>query len=166
MKKLIVMLMMMAPVAVFAQKFGKVNTQTIMQSLPELSKVNGELEATAKQYENELKSMQEELQRQSEAYEKAKSTMNATTQQQKEQELQGLYQKIQQTYQDNQQALQKAQQEKMATIQEKVLAAVKKVGEAGGYVYIVDTSAGVIPYISTQLSTDVSDQIKKEVGIQ
>ena len=39
MKKLIVMLMMMAPVAVFAQKFGKVNTQTIMQSLPELSKV-------------------------------------------------------------------------------------------------------------------------------
>ena len=86
MKKLIVMLMMMAPVAVFAQKFGKVNTQTIMQSLPELSKVNGELEATAKQYENELKSMQEELQRQSEAYEKAKSTMNATTQQQKEQE--------------------------------------------------------------------------------
>ena len=95
MKKFVLMVMLMAPIAVFAQKFGKVNTQAIMQSLPELSKVNGELEAAAKQYENELKSMQEELQRQSEAYEKAKSTMNQTAQQQKEQELQTLYQKIQ-----------------------------------------------------------------------
>ena len=78
MKKFVLMVMLMAPIAVFAQKFGKVNTQAIMQSLPELSKVNGELEAAAKQYENELKSMQEELQRQSEAYEKAKSTMSQT----------------------------------------------------------------------------------------
>ena len=85
------MIMLMAPLATFAQKFGKVNTQTIMQSLPEISKINGELEATAKQYENDLKSMQEELQRQSEAYDKGKSTMNATAQQQKEQELQQLY---------------------------------------------------------------------------
>ena len=80
MKKLILMLMLMAPLATFAQKFGKVNTNTIMQTLPEISKINGELEATAKQYENELKAMQDELQRQAEAYDKGKSTMNATAQ--------------------------------------------------------------------------------------
>ena len=160
MKKLIVMLMMMAPVAVFAQKFGKVNTQTIMQSLPELSKVNGELEATAKQYENELKSMQEELQRQSEAYEKAKSTMNATTQQQKEQELQGLYQKIQQTYQDNQQALQKAQQEKMQPVLNKVRNAIQNVGNTGGYTYIFEEGAGV----STGTNVDdVTSKVQSEL---
>ena len=160
MKKLIVMLMMMAPVAVFAQKFGKVNTQTIMQSLPELSKVNGELEATAKQYENELKSMQEELQRQSEAYEKAKSTMNATTQQQKEQELQGLYQKIQQTYQDNQQALQKAQQEKMQPVLNKVRNAIQNVGNTGGYTYIFEEGAAV--YTGTNVE-DVPSKVQSEL---
>lgn len=160
MKKLIVMLMMMAPVAVFAQKFGKVNTQTIMQSLPELSKVNGELEATAKQYENELKSMQEELQRQSEAYEKAKSTMNATTQQQKEQELQGLYQKIQQTYQDNQQALQKAQQEKMQPVLNKVRNAIQNVGNTGGYTYIFEEGAAV--YSGTNVE-DVTSKVQSEL---
>lgn len=160
MKKLIVMLMMMAPVAVFAQKFGKVNTQTIMQSLPELSKVNGELEATAKQYENELKSMQEELQRQSEAYEKAKSTMNATTQQQKEQELQGLYQKIQQTYQDNQQALQKAQQEKMQPVLNKVRNAIQNVGNTGGYTYIFEEGAAV--YTGTSVE-DVTSKVQSEL---
>ncbi len=160
MKKLIVMLMMMAPVAVFAQKFGKVNTQTIMQSLPELSKVNGELEATAKQYENELKSMQEELQRQSEAYEKAKSTMNATTQKQKEQELQGLYQKIQQTYQDNQQALQKAQQEKMQPVLNKVRNAIQNVGNTGGYTYIFEEGAAV--YTGTNVE-DVTSKVQSEL---
>ena len=160
MKKLIVMLMMMAPVAVFAQKFGKVNTQTIMQSLPELSKVNGELEATAKQYENELKSMQEELQCQSEAYEKAKSTMNATTQQQKEQELQGLYQKIQQTYQDNQQALQKAQQEKMQPVLNKVRNAIQNVGNTGGYTYIFEEGAAV--YTGTNVE-DVTSKVQSEL---
>ena len=160
MKKLIVMLMMMAPVAVFAQKFGKVNTQTIMQSLPELSKVNGELEATAKQYENELKSMQEELQRQSEAYEKAKSTMNATTQQQKEQELQGLYQKIQQTYQDNQQALQKAQQEKMQPVLNKVRNAIQNVGNTGGYTYIFEEGAAVYTGINVE---DVTSKVQSEL---
>lgn len=160
MKKLIVMLMMMAPVAVFAQKFGKVNTQTIMQSLPELSKVNGELEATAKQYENELKSMQEELQRQSEAYEKAKSTMNATTQQQKEQELQGLYQKIQQTYQDNQQALQNAQQEKMQPVLNKVRNAIQNVGNTGGYTYIFEEGAAV--YTGTNVE-DVTSKVQSEL---
>ena len=47
----------MAPLATFAQKFGKVNTQTIMQALPDIAKVNGELQAQQKTYENDLKGM-------------------------------------------------------------------------------------------------------------
>ena len=49
----------MAPLATFAQKFGKVNTQTIMQALPDIAKVNGELQAQQKTYENDLKGMQD-----------------------------------------------------------------------------------------------------------
>ena len=160
MKKFVLMVMLMAPIAVFAQKFGKVNTQAIMQSLPELSKVNGEREAAAKQYENELKSMQEELQRQSEAYEKAKSTMNQTAQQQKEQELQTLYQKIQQTYQDNQQALQKTQQEKMQPVITKVRNAIQNVGNAGGFTYIFEEGAAV--YTGTNVE-DVTSKVQSEL---
>ena len=160
MKKFVLMVMLMAPIAVFAQKFGKVNTQAIMQSLPELSKVNGELEAAATQYENELKSMQEELQRQSEAYEKAKSTMNQTAQQQKEQELQTLYQKIQQTYQDNQQALQKTQQEKMQPVITKVRNAIQNVGNAGGFTYIFEEGAAV--YTGTNVE-DVTSKVQSEL---
>ena len=100
MKKLILMLMLIAPLSVFAQKFGHINSQEIMAQMPEFIKARGDIEAQAKQYENDLKSMQDELTRKSDEYEKGKSTMNATAQQQKEQELQQLYQKIQQAYQD------------------------------------------------------------------
>ena len=161
MKKLILMLALMAPLAAFAQKFGKVNTQTIMQSLPEISKINGELEATAKQYENEMKSMQQELQRQSEAYEKGKSTMNATAQQQKEQELQQLYQKIQQTYQDNQQALQKAQNEKMQPVVAKVRNAIDSVGKTGGFTYIFEEGVAVFTGAAVE---DVTSKVQAELN--
>ncbi len=162
MKKLLLMLMLMAPLATFAQgKFGKVNTQTIMQALPEIAKINGELEAQSKTYQNDLKSMQDELQRQSDAYEKGKSTMNATAQQQKEQELQTLYQKIQQTYQDNQQALQKKQQELMQPVITKVRNAIDNVGKAGGFTYIFED--GVAVYTGTNVE-DVTSKVQAELS--
>jgi outer membrane protein len=161
MKKLILMIMLMAPLATFAQKFGKVNTQTIMQALPEISKINGELEATAKQYENDLKSMQDELQRQSDAYDKGKSTMNATAQQQKEQELQQLYQKIQQTYSDNQQALQKAQQDKMQPVIAKVRTAIDNVGKTGGYTFIFEDGVAVFTGSTVE---DVTSKVQAEIN--
>ncbi|CDA96411.1 cationic outer membrane protein OmpH [Prevotella sp. CAG:1320] len=162
MKKLILMLMLIAPLSVFAQKFGHINSQEIMAQMPEFIKARGDIEAQAKQYENDLKSMQDELTRKSDEYEKGKSTMNATAQQQKEQELQQLYQKIQQAYQDNQQALAQKQQELMQPITTKLVNAIKAVGDKGGYVYIMDLSAG-IPYISTTLSKDVTAEVKAQL---
>lgn len=156
------MLMLIAPLSVFAQKFGHINSQEIMSQMPEFIKARGDIEAQAKQYENDLKSMQDELTRKSDEYEKGKSTMNTTAQQQKEEELQQLYQKIQQAYQDNQQALAKKQQELMQPITTKLVNAIKAVGDKGGYVYIMDLSAG-IPYISTTLSKDVTAEVKAQL---
>ena len=136
MKKLVLMLMLLAPMTMMAQKFGKVNTQTIMQALPDVAKANGELEALQKQKDNELKAMQEEFQRKADEYQKGASTMNATAKQQKETELQGLQQKIQQAYQDGQQELQKKSSELMQPIVAKVRAAIDAVGKAGNYTYI------------------------------
>ena len=81
MKKLILMLMLCAPMTMMAQKFGKVNTQTIMESLPDVKKANGDLSALQTQKENDLKSMQEEFNRKADEYQKGQSTMNATAKQ-------------------------------------------------------------------------------------
>ena len=148
-----------------AQKFGHVNSQEIIQAMPEFAKARTEIEALTKQYEADLKSMQEELQKKSEAYDKEQATLPANIKQRREQELQDMYQKIQQSYQDNQQALAKEQQDRMQVITSKVLDAIKQVGTAGNYVYIMDLTSG-IPYISTTLSTDVTAEVKKKLGLQ
>ena len=164
MKKLVLMLLMFAPLATFAQqKFGHINAQEVMSQMPEFIKARGEMEAKAKQYENDLKAMQDELQRKSQENDKNKSTMNATKQQETETELNNLYQKYQQALQDNQQSLAKEQQDKMQPITTKLVNAIKAVGQAGGYVYIMDTSAG-IPYISSTLSKDVTADVKAQLN--
>lgn len=164
MKKFILMLLVFAPLTMMAQKFGHVNAQEVIQAMPEFTKARQEIEALQKQYEDDLKSMQEELQKKAEAYEKEQATLPDNIKQRREQELQEMYQKIQQNYQDNQQALAKAQQDKMQVITTKVLDAIKAVGQAGGYVYIMDTASG-IPYISTTLSEDLTSQVKAKLGL-
>ena len=146
-------------------KFGHVNTQEIIQAMPEFATARTDIEKLTQQYEADLKSMQDELQKKAEAFEKEEATLPENIKTRRNQELQDLYQRIQQTYQDNQQALAKAQQEKMQAITTKVLDAIKTVGQEGGYVYVMDMSAG-IPYISTTLSSDVTAQVKAKLGLK
>ena len=148
MKKLLMMLMLLAPMAAFAQKFGHINAQEVMSQMPEFIKARGEVEAAAKQYDNDLKAMQEELQRKAEEYDKTKSTMNETKQKETEQNLMTLQQKL--------------QQEKISPITDRLVNAIKAVGKAGGYVYIMDVTSGV-PYISETLSKDVTAEVKAEL---
>lgn len=154
------MLMLLAPMAMMAQKFGKVNTQTIMQSMPEVSKANGELEAQQKQYANDLQAMQNELQRKSEEYQKNQSTMNATKQKETETELQNMYNKIQQTYQDNQKALQDKSNELMQPILTKVRNAINAVGQAGGYTYIFEEGAAIFTGANVK---DVTSEVQAKL---
>ena len=51
----------------------------------------------------------------------------------------------------------------MQPIMTKIMTAIKNVGKAGGYVYIMDISGG-IPYISDTLSKDVTADVKAEIN--
>lgn len=164
-KKIIAMLFLMAPLALFAQKFGHLNSADIMPLMPEFKTAQTELENLEKQYTNELQMMESELAKKSEAYEKEKATLPVNIQQRREQELQELYGRMQQYYQQSQQELAQASQEKQLAIVEKINKAIKEVGVAGGYLYIFDVASG-IPYISETLSTNVTAAVKAKLGIQ
>jgi outer membrane protein len=164
MKKILIAILMMAPLATFAQKFGHVNMQEIMQSMPEYTTAMNELKTLEEQYTNDLKQMQEEIQRKAEAFDKEQATLPDNIKQRRQQEIQDAYQKYQESLQDNQQELQKAEQEKMAAVQTKLLDAVKAVGQEGGFLYIVTMNS--LPYISTTLSTDVTALVKTKLGIK
>ena len=109
--------------------------------------------------------MQEEIEKKLADYQKEANNLLENVRLRREQELNDLQQRFQQSYQDNQLALEKASQEKMAMIYQKVNAAVKKLAEAGNYVYVVDLSVGAISFVNTAISTDITTQLQKELGV-
>ena len=56
-------------------KFGHVNTQEIMQAMPEYAQAETEIKALQSQYEADLKSMQDELQKKGEAFDKEQASL-------------------------------------------------------------------------------------------
>ena len=164
MKKVIILMLLVMPLSIMAQKFGHFNSSEIIQLMPEYTSAQAELQKLQSTYEADLKSMQEELERKAKAYEAAYDSRPQNIRTRRETELTELQQRIQTTYSDNQQELQKVSNERMQTISERLLAAVKSIGDADNYVYIMDVTAGV-PYISTTLSTDVTAQIKQKLGL-
>ena len=163
-KILFAAIMLLTPLAVSAQKFGHFNAQEIMEAMPETATMRTELQTLAKQYEDDQKRMEEELTKKQEEYQKEAANLLENVRARREQELNDLYQRYMQSRQDNANAFQKAQMEKLQAIQDKLLEAVKKVGEEGNYIYIMDTG-GAVPFINTKLSTDVSADIRRTLGI-
>ena len=162
MKKLFLALMLCAPMTMFAQKFGHIDSQAFMQSLPEVTTIQDQLQKKGKEYEQQITDMQNELQRKADEYDKTKSTMNATKQAATENSLSDMYAKIQQAVQDNQKAFNEEQQQKLGPILDKVRKAIENVAKSGNYVYIMEKSAGQPIYVNESISKDVTNEVKAE----
>lgn len=165
MKKLIILALIILPMSAFAQKFAHVNSAVIINAMPEYTKARTDLEALAKQYEDELKRIQDEFRTKLEDYQKNGETLPETMKQRRQQELQDLDTRMTQYRQTAEEDLSKQESTKLAEISEKVGKAIKEVGTAGGYVYIMDVTSG-IPFINETISTDVTDQVKAKLNIK
>lgn len=165
-KKILILVLMLAPISAFAQKFAHYNTEEIAKVFPAYLTAQSELEALGKQYENDLQEMQKELQTKFEKYQaEVNESTPANMRQRREQELNDLQQRIQQAYQDNQQNYQQAAATKMQPIMQKLQEAVDAVLKEGGYVYGLDKASVSGIAINESLSVDVTAQIKTKLGI-
>jgi outer membrane protein len=163
MKKIIISLLLILPMAVSAQKFGHINTQELFAQMPEVAQVRAKMDTIQSQYENQLASMNEEIQKKMQDYQAQEATLADAIKQIRQQELQEMQQRIQLFYQTAEQDIQKKQQELLAPVHEKMAKAIKAVGERDGYTYIFDSAAMV--HIGTD-ANDVTPAVKKELGIK
>jgi outer membrane protein len=163
MKKIIIAMLLILPMAVSAQKFGHVNTQELFSQMPEVNQVKLKMDTIQNQYEMQLASMNEEFQKKMQDYQSQESTMADAVKQIRQQELQEMNQRIQLFYQTAEQDIQRKQQELLAPVHEKMTKAIKAVGDREGYTYIFDSAAMV--HIGAD-AVDVTPSIKKELGIK
>jgi outer membrane protein len=165
-KRIALILLLIAPMSVFAQKFGHFNAQEILAVMPETQKAQTDIDTMRKQYEDEIKRTEDEVNKKFAAYQQEQANLPKNIQERRQKELQDLAEKGMQYQRDAQQELERSWMEMLEPIYKKLNDAVKAVGDEGGYVYLFDISTTQIPYVNETLSTNVSAAIKAKLGIQ
>ncbi len=165
MKKILILILLVAPMSILAQKFGYVNSSEIIQVMPEYSKALTEVQELEKMYTDEFNAIRSELEKKGAEFEKMrKDSVPQSILERRYEELMQIQERLEQYGQTVQQNLQKAEQEKMISIQTTLRNALDAVGKEGGYTCIFDLAGG-IPYISTTLCDDLSAKVKAKLGI-
>ena len=165
-KKIALILLLVLPMSVFAQKFGHIRTQEILTAMPEYTKAQTDIQTMQQQYENEMKVAQEDFQKKFTAFQQEQANLPKNILERRQNELQQLNERAMQMAQDAQRELEKSWMEMLQPIAKKIDDAIKAVGQEGGYVYIFDLSSTQIPYVSETLSTDVTSIVKSKLGIK
>jgi len=167
MKKIVIIaLMAILPFGAFAQKFGHVNTADIIPLMSEYKAAQTEMEELIKQYQDELNYMQEEYQKKEDDYVKNRESLPENIRARREQELMDSQQKIREYLESCQYNKDMKEAQLMDAINAKVLKAIQAVGEEGSYVCIFNLAGGAVPFVSSTLTTDVTEAVKAKLGMK
>lgn len=154
------------PLAAGAQaKFAHMNSQEIITVMPEYTKAQAELDAMAKQYQDEITRTEEEFNKKYQEFLAQQDSLPQNIAERRMKELQDMGQRQQQFQQEAAQAMQQANQEKMAPIMQKLDAAIQAVGQAEGVIYIFDLYRTPLAYVGKE-SIDVTGKVKAQLGIK
>lgn len=128
-------------------KIGWINSQTIMDKLPEAQEAQRQLDNLVTEWQNELAKMQNEWQRKFEEYDKRKLILTDKGRVDAERELQELDRKIidyrNRKFGQNGELFQK-QNELLKPVQDKIFKAIQDVAKEEGYDYIFDKSGDIL----------------------
>lgn len=162
---LILSLCIFATIAVNAQKFGYINSQELIQQIPQVKEASAELETIQKQYEKQIQDKASSLQTKAQALLR-KQEQGEISPKQYEVETQVLEQErveIAKFQQEIQQKLATKNEELLKPIRDKISAAIDEVAAENGFTYIFDQSLGVILYADK--STDAGPLVKAKLGL-
>lgn len=165
-KLIVIVAFTLAAMSVSAQvKLGHIETQKLIQAMPEMTAAQKTLQDKQAEIEKELTNMQEQFRTKLTDYNNTAKSMSDVIRASKEQELQELQQRIQSFQQIAMDNLEKTQKDLMEPIMNKALNAIKEVGKENGFAYIYDMSAGVILF-AAENTEDVLPLVKKKLGLQ
>ncbi len=166
-KKFLLALAVALPICGWAQapKFGTVDVDNIIPSMPEFVEAQAKINEASKTYESEYAKIDEELQKKYAEFQEL--SKDATTLQsikeRRLQDIQELDKKAQQFAQTAQADLQRQQAQLLQPIQEKVMTAIKAVGSENGFTMIFPEGAAAFTSSDVQ---DVTPLVKAKLGIK
>lgn len=163
-KKLIILLFVVAPLSVFAQdKIAYINTQEVFGQLPELKDVESKFATKQEEIKKNLAAMEAEYQAKLDAFSKDTTEVTESIVMDRQKQLQQIQERYETYAQNSSKELQEYQQQLLAPLQQKMQKAIQKVGADKGLTYIVE--AGVLLYTAPN-AVNIADAVKAELGIR
>ncbi len=147
-----------------AQKFGYLNSASILSELPEVKQMRSNLEGLQAQLEKKGKQMVTEYQEKEKAAttKKSRGELSPLEEEKVMKELQDKQNEIVKYQSESQKKLSDKEQELLKPILAKINTAINEVAKENGFQFIFDSSTGVILYADE--TQDVSEMVKSKLG--
>lgn len=147
-----------------AQKFAYVNSQILLEDLPEVKAADAEIQTLQQQLQKKGQEMFENYQKKAMDLQRRRDEGELSPRQ-LEQEAQKLgedEEKIRNFENEMQASILQKQQELLAPIQEKVNLAIEEIAKSEGYTMVFDSSSGALMYSDDE--NDITQKVKAKLS--
>lgn len=153
--------------SIYAQtlKIGHIDSNEIMNQMPEKLVIENNLKEFEKQLETELRAMMGEYQTKVADYQANLATMSNLIRQSKEKEITDLQTRIQDFQQNADVEFGDKRVELLTPLIEKVKKAIEDVGKENNYTYIIDAATGVLLHVGAN-ADDVTKLVKVKLNLK
>ncbi len=162
-KLTLAVVMMMGATSLFAQKFGRIDMQALIFSMPETKDMQAKMEEFTKNLEDTYQTMVVEFNTKYQEFIKNQANLTDAVLQMKQKELNELATRRDEFIQMAQQDQQKEQNRLYTPIYQKAQNAVDQIAKAGGYTVIFQS--GQQPYLDEATVKDILAEVQTSLGI-
>lgn len=162
-KKLILLLLIVAPITIFAQdKIAYINSGEIFSKMPELKDIDAQLKTKREEIQKRSADIEAEYNSLVEKFQKDTTALSESLLQDRQSELAALQQRYQSYAQTSAQEYETTQQQLLEPVQQKMIKAIKEVGDENSYTYILDAAS--LLHVGTN-AIDAGPKVKAKLGI-
>lgn len=160
---LILGLILATVTSITAQKFAYINSQELINDLPEVKEANSNIEAFQSQLQRKGQEMIQSLQTKYAAVEQNRDSYSPVQLEQEAQKLKDEEAQILQFEQSSQQKILEKSETLLAPIRTRIEEAIKQVANENGYDYVFDYSMGLVLYANEE--TNIGPLVKAKLGL-
>ncbi|MDR0815618.1 MAG: OmpH family outer membrane protein [Bacteroidales bacterium] len=150
-----------------AQKVAKlahIDSQALMQSMPEYDSAVVKIQAFIKDLQGEIENQQVEINRKSDEFQKNSANLTELVRTSRQQEIAGMYQRLQEFQQNAEQTVQQEQAKLFQPVQEKATKAIEAVAKENGVTYVLEAQQVLLYKAGDAL--DLTPLVKQHLGIK
>lgn len=162
-KLLFSLVLLMLPFMAQAQtavKFGYLSYQQALKSMPEYATAQTKLATLKTKYDNEMKRVEDEFNKKYEQFLEGQKDFAPSILQKRQAELQELIAKNIAFKEEAKQLLQQAEAEAYAPLKAKLAEVLRGIGEARGFLFVLNTDNDNLPYVNATAGEDISGLVK------